>query len=81
MSSVPKKYYGLAASMLSTVRLVGQVVSIAIVTLLLSIDWSWLAEADSIVRNIELSFLVFTVLSVIGIIPSLSRKKQHSEAD
>ncbi len=81
MSSVPKKYYGLAASMLSTVRLVGQVVSIAIVTLLLSIDWSWLAETDSIVRNIELSFLVFTVLSVIGIIPSLSRKKQHSEAD
>ena len=81
MSSVPKKYYGLAASMLSTVRLVGQVVGIAIVTLLLSIDWSWLAEIDSIVRNIELSFLVFTVLSVIGIIPSLSRKKQHSEAD
>lgn len=81
MSSVPKKYYGLAASMLSTVRLVGQVVSIAIVTLLLSIDWSWLAETDSIVRNIELSFLVFTVLSVIGIIPSLSRKKRHSEAD
>jgi hypothetical protein len=79
MSSVPKKYYGLASSMLSTVRLVGQVLSIAIVTLLLSIDWSWLEATDRVVRNIELSFLMFTVLCIIGIVPSLSRKKQPSE--
>ena len=79
MSSVPKKYYGLASSMLSTVRLVGQVLSIAIVTLLLSIDWSWLEATDRVVRNIELSFLMFTVLCIIGIVPSLSRKKHPSE--
>lgn len=74
MGSVPKKYYSLATSMLGTVRLVGQVTSVAIVTMLLSLDWNFLTPSDELLRNIEISFIVFTILCTIGVVPSAARK-------
>lgn len=74
MGSVPKKYYSLATSMLGTVRLVGQVTSVAIVTMLLSLDWNFLTPSDELLRNIEISFIVFTILCTIGLVPSAARK-------
>lgn len=76
MSSVPKKYYSLATSMLGTVRLVGQVTSVAIVTMIMSLGWSFLTPSAELLRNIEISFIVFTILCVIGIVPSVARKEQ-----
>ena len=63
--------------MLGTVRLVGQVLSCAIVTLLLSLRWDAPAEA-SLLHSIELSFVVFAVLCVLGIVPSLARRAAKS---
>ena len=77
MSAVPPRYYSLASSMLGTVRLVGQVLSCAIVTLLLSLRWDAPAEA-SLLHSIELSFVVFAVLCVLGIVPSLARRAAKS---
>ncbi|XOQ26552.1 MAG: Spectinomycin tetracycline efflux pump [Mitsuokella multacida] len=80
MSSVPKKYYSLATSMLGTVRLVGQVTSVAIVTMILSLSWSFLMPSDELLRNIELSFIVFTILCAAGIVPSAARSKNRPQA-
>lgn len=75
MGAVPKRQYSLATSMLGTVRLVGQVASVAIVTMVLSFDWNFLTPDAELVRNIEISFVVFTTLCVIGILPSVARLK------
>ena len=73
MGAVPKRYYSLATSMIGTVRLVGQVISVAIVTMVLSLDWNRLPQLEGLVRNIEISFIVFTLLCLIGILPSVAR--------
>ena len=79
MGAVPKRQYSLATSMLGTVRLVGQVISVAIVTMVLSLGWSGLLEMQELVRNIEISFVIFTVLCIIGILPSVARRASGAE--
>lgn len=79
MSSVPKKYYSLATPMLGTVRLVGQVTSVAIVTMILSLGWSFLTPSDELLRNIEISFIVFTILCIIGVVPSAARQQSEEK--
>lgn len=79
MGAVPKRYYSLATSMLGTVRLVGQVISVAIVTMVLSLEWSGLLEMEELVRNIEISFVIFIVLCIIGILPSVARRASGAE--
>jgi len=79
MGAVPKRYYSLATSMIGTVRLVGQVISVAIVTMVLSLDWNWLPQLEGLVRNIEISFIVFTLLCLIGILPSVARYARGTE--
>ena len=79
MGAVPKRYYSLATSMIGTVRLVGQVISVAIVTMVLSLDWNWLPQLEGLVRNIEISFIVFTLLCLIGILPSVARRARWTE--
>ena len=74
MSAVPPRYYSLASSLLGTVRLVGQVLSCAIVTLLLSLRFGGLAPDAALLFRIQLSFAVFAVLCLIGIVPSLARR-------
>lgn len=73
MSSLPKEYYNMASSLLSTMRMSGQVLSMAIVTVILSISWTALAATEALTRNIVLSFLLFSVLCFLGVIPSLMR--------
>ena len=80
MGSVAKHQYSLATSMIGTVRLVGQVVSVAIVTMVLSLDWDALTPGAGLMRNIEISFVVFTVLCVIGILPSVARSMSRDQA-
>ena len=73
MSSLPKAYYNMASSLLSTMRMSGQVLSMALVTAILSIPWKTLAATEALTRNIVLSFLLFSVLCFLGVIPSLMR--------
>ncbi len=72
-----KKYYSLAISMLGTVRLASQVTSVAIVTMIMSLGWSFLTSSNELLRHIEISFIVFAILCVIGIVLSAACKEQQ----
>ena len=74
MSSVEKKHYGLAASLLSTTRLVGQVLSVAMMNLILSLKWTDLAPRENLLQNLEIALLCFAIFSAMGIIPAKTRK-------
>lgn len=74
MSAVEKRHYSLAASLLSTVRLVGQVLSVAMMNLLLSLEWAGLAPRETLLQNLAIALLVFALFSGLGIIPALKRR-------
>lgn len=74
MGAVTPKYYGAASSVVSTVRLIGQVLSVAIITLILSQSGA-AAASDWLAHHIQQAFIVFTILCAIGIIPSAARSK------
>ena len=73
MSAVPKRDYSLASSMLVTARHVGQVLSVALVTALLSVDWGISSACGALARNITIALLVMAVLCLVGIAPSVAR--------
>lgn len=75
MSSLPRRYYNMASSLLSTMRLGGQVLSMALVTVIMATSWPELTPTDALTRNIALAFLLFSGLCFLGVIPSLLRGK------
>lgn len=77
MSSVTPPLFGLASSMLSTMRVVGQSTSMALTTLLLAafvgnhpLDPS---VAEPLAAATRLAFLVFSALCALGVAASLAR--------
>lgn len=78
MGAVPPAYFGMASSVISTVRLLGQVLSMAIVASILSRTGSTNAsslEPTVLLVNIQYALLVFMVFCIIGIVPSVIRNK------
>ncbi len=77
MGSVLPKYYGIASSTLGTMRMIGQAVSMSIVTLLVAfyIGRVSLTAANpvSYMLCMRAAFIVFTMLCLAGIIASLAR--------
>lgn len=73
MSSVEAKDYGAASSIIGTVRLIGQVLSTAVITLLLSHTAS--NSTALLNTQIQEAFFIFTLLCALGIIPSAVRGK------
>lgn len=84
MGSVEKRQYGVASSTLGTMRLTGQAVSMAIVTLILAffVGNVKLSPAYSglLVKSTRTAFIVFTVLCIAGIFASLARGNVRSGA-
>ncbi|TGE32125.1 MFS transporter [Desulfosporosinus sp. Sb-LF] len=83
MSSVSKSFYGVASSTLGTMRLVGQAISMTIVTLITSLFMKNLniGSADyatQYLKSSKIAFLVFTVICCAGIIASLARGSMES---
>ncbi len=77
MGSVEKKFYGIASSTLGTMRLTGQAVSMAIVTLAIAffvgdVELSPL-YADGLIKSMRVLFIIFTVICFGGIFASLAR--------
>lgn len=83
MSSVESRYYGIASSSMSTMRLIGQSVSMAIVTLLINhyIGSNTLtpASAPMLLASARTAFMIFTVLCFAGIFASLARGKTERQ--
>ena len=80
MSAVEKRYYGIASSTLGTMRLTGQAVSMAIVTLLMSI---YLGNAEltpalssKLLSCTKASFGIFSLICFGGIFASWARGKR-----
>ncbi len=83
MACVEKKDYGVASSILSTMRSIGHSASMAIVTFIVARQMGnvTLAEAEPklLVETMHLSFLVFTCVCAVGIFISLKRKYPKQE--
>lgn len=77
MSSVEKKLYGVASGTVATMRLLGQVISMAIVTFLFSLIIGnkeiALENYDAFLRSINILFIIYTVSCLVGIYFSLTR--------
>lgn len=79
LGSVQKQFLGVASSILGTARLTGQVMSMALVTLIMTscignVELSP-AYGPLFIKAARVSFIIFAVLSVIGILASLARGK------
>lgn len=79
MSSVEKKYYGIASGTVGTMRLIGQMSSMGIAMMIFSI---FIGKAEinpenytEFIHSIQTAFLIFAVLCFIGIFFSLARGK------
>lgn len=78
MRSVPKELHSLASSTLGTMRLMGQLISMTIISIIFSylIYNTPLIKADTylILKSIKIIFLIFSILCFMGVILSISKK-------
>lgn len=79
MSSVERKYYGIASGSVGTMRMVGQMFSMGIALMLFSL---FLGKAeitpeyfDDFMQVMKISFILFTFLCIGGVFASLARGK------
>lgn len=79
MSSVEKKYYGIASGTVGTMRLIGQMSSMGIAMMIFSI---FIGKAEinpsnynEFITSIRIAFFIFATLCFIGIFFSLARGK------
>ncbi len=81
MSSVRKKFYGVSSATLSTMRLVGQMLSMGIVTMVFATYIGRIqitAEYYPLfMKSLKVIFLIFAVFCFVGIFASFSRGKMN----
>jgi len=79
MSSVERKYLGIASGVLGTARSIGQMMSMSIALMLLSLFVGsgsiTPASYPALIMTIRTGFIIFSVLSCIGIFASLARNR------
>jgi EmrB/QacA subfamily drug resistance transporter len=79
MSSVEKKFYGLASATLGTMRLVGQTLSMATLTLIFTVSIGKAQITPEyyplFLKGVRVAFVIFAVLSFAAIFASLARGK------
>lgn len=77
MSSVDRCDYGVASGMVSTMRLIGQLTSLGIATLIFTLIMGHSeissAQLGSLMTSIRVSFVIFSVLCIVGVAFSLAR--------
>jgi MFS family permease len=79
MGSVERRSYGVASASLGTMRLVGQVLSLGIASIFISLYLGQNAishdMADEFMQSYKLAFGVFAVMCFVGVFASLARGK------
>ncbi|NOY38463.1 MAG: MFS transporter [Chlorobi bacterium] len=79
MSSVEKKYYGVASATVGTMRLIGQMLSMGIVLITFSLLIGKVqispANFPQFIRSARIAFVIFTALCAAGVFASLARGK------
>ncbi|MFA5065885.1 MAG: MFS transporter [Dehalococcoidia bacterium] len=81
MSSVDKKSLGVASATLATMRLTGQMFSLGIAMLLISLFMGRVQVTPEVypqyVQSLQTAFAIFTALCIGGIFASMARGKTH----
>ncbi len=81
MSSVEKRVYGVASATVGTMRLIGQVLSMGIATLSIAIIVGPVeitpAYYEAFLRSVNISFVIFAGLCLIGIFASAARGRMR----
>ncbi len=84
MSSVEKKHLGVASGVVGTMRMIGQMMSMGIAMMLLSVYIGKQTINPStyagLLKGMRTGFLIFSILSVLGIFASLARNKKLGKA-
>ena len=79
MSSVDKKYFGVASATLGTMRLTGQMLSMGITTLIFSVKIGRVQITEEYYQQFlvssRMAFLIFSILCFLGILASMARGK------
>ena len=82
MGAVEKRYYGVASAIVATMRLLGQMLSMGIATLLLALYVGQVQMAPPVyplfLRAVHAAFVLFTVACIGGIFASLARGKMRA---
>ena len=77
MGSVERKFYGVASATVSTMRLIGQTMSIGIATLAFALFIGRVqitpSQYPALLESIQLCFVIFTILCFVGIFVSWYR--------
>jgi EmrB/QacA subfamily drug resistance transporter len=77
MSSVEPRYYGIASSMVATMRAIGQLTSMAIVMMIFSLVIGKVQVTPEVyplfLTSTRLAFLILGILCVIGVFASIAR--------
>ena len=85
MSSVEKKYYGVASGATATVRGIGMSFSMTITTILFSVfigkQEITPAAYPGLIKSFKTAFIIFTILCIIGIFFSSARGKLNRELE
>jgi EmrB/QacA subfamily drug resistance transporter len=83
MSSVENRYYGVASGTVATMRLIGQMLSMAIATLIFSFMIGKVqispANYGAFLSSVNLAFTIFSVMCVVGIYFSFTRGSLRKE--
>jgi MFS family permease len=83
MSSVERRFYGVAAAMVGTMRLVGQMLSIGIATLLFALFIGRVQITPqyygAFIDSVKTAFMIFAILCFGGIFASLARGQLHRQ--
>lgn len=81
MTSVEKRYYGIASGTMGTMRLVGQMLSMGITMLLFTVFIGRTQITPEyyspFIESIKAAFMIFSVLCFAGIFASMARGKVH----
>ncbi len=77
MCAVEKRYYGVASGIIGTMRLLGQMLSMGIATMIFALVIGRVEITPeyypAVVLSVQYAFILFTVLCVVGIYASLQR--------
>lgn len=83
MSSVERRYYGVASGTLGTMRLVGQMLSMGVAMMIISVMLGRVEIAPSVLDELmsamSLGFMIFAVMCGIGVFFSLARGDIRSD--
>ncbi len=77
MSSVEKRYYGIASGSVATMRLLGQMLSMATATVVFAVLLGNVpinpSNYDIFLQSIRIVFIIFTLLCTVGVFLSIAR--------